>query len=1123
MRIGPTFSLLASTVLLVMGIGIQQTSALTLEQARENCRESVGKPIVQSCMRGGGGSLEACRATAVPKVRACVEGALKTANGRANVPVAIPSEPVPRQSSEDGNAATPPGAFIAPPRTISDITAILESEKPDPKLIDELKAKAEAQLPANGSPAELARFYYARGNARAQLGRLNDALADANKAIEVSRGAVDANLMARLAQFAGLQYSDAGDPKQAFAIFSRQIREANAPGAKGFLFGGNRQISAILLKMGDIAQAEAFLRRNIALIEEARTSGLPGWRSSYPLFGQAWEADVEYNRAIIFEARGQFREAENSYRLTEQRTRAAIKGVLSSPNPPPEAQLQLNIDGNILSQARMKARQGRLAEAEADARRALLARLQNGGKYNPVTPRYIMGLAGILVEQGRYAEAETLTRVGIDINRVVGVAADSQFTAAMLSSLGGILNLQRKPKEAAAVYAELDNAIAGWEPQRRETLELTGARIYALYAAEQTEAGIAAAQKLLKRSIASVGESHFDTATARGTLAVGYMRAGRDADAVREFKAAIPILTTAARENADDDDTTLVAARSDRLQNIVEAYIRLLARHKDEPGSVVTEETFQLADTIRGRSVQQALADSSARMIVKDPALADLVRKEQDLVKQVNAELGTLNNVLSLPAAERDDKGIKAINGAIDRLRAERDRTRGEIGRRFPSYADLIDPKPPTAENVRETLRKGEVLISFYFGREASFVWGVPKDGPAAFATIAATAGEIETKVRKLREALEPQAAMVSDIPPYDLALAYELYKLLLGPVEAAWKPAKNLILVTNGALGLLPLSLLPTASVDVKQDQEPLFAGYRAVPWLARTHAVTTLPSAAALSTLRQLPNGPDTRERLIGFGDPIFSKAQAEEAARDAEAPIQVAATTRGLPLKRRSSPQLEGVDSAELALLPRLPDTAEELKSIALALEVDPSKVLKLGVVANERTVKTTDLSRYKIVVFATHGLAPGELNGLTQPALALSAPDVAGIEGDGLLTMEEILALKLDADWVVLSACNTGTGAGAGAEAASGLGRAFFYAGSRALLVTNWSVHSQSARQLTTELFRRQADGKLARGEALRQAMIALMDGPGLTDEQGNTVFSYAHPLFWAPYTIIGDGG
>ena len=146
------------------------------------------------------------------------------------------------------------------------------------------------------------------------------------------------------------------------------------------------------------------------------------------------------------------------------------------------------------------------------------------------------------------------------------------------------------------------------------------------------------------------------------------------------------------------------------------------------------------------------------------------------------------------------------------------------------------------------------------------------------------------------------------------------------------------------------------------------------------------------------------------------------------------------------------------------------------------------------------------------------------GLTQPALALSAPDVADTDGDGLLIMEEIFALKLDADWVLLSACNTGAGAGAGAEAASGLGRAFFYAGTRALLVTNWSVHSQSARELVTDLFKRQVDdAKLTRGEALRTAMMALADGPGYIGTDGKTEFAYAHPLFWAPYSIIGDGG
>ena len=196
----------------------------------------------------------------------------------------------------------------------------------------------------------------------------------------------------------------------------------------------------------------------------------------------------------------------------------------------------------------------------------------------------------------------------------------------------------------------------------------------------------------------------------------------------------------------------------------------------------------------------------------------------------------------------------------------------------------------------------------------------------------------------------------------------------------------------------------------------------------------------------------------------------------------------------------------------------------KSIARTLGADPAKVLHLGKAANERVVKTIDLSKFKIIAFATHGLVPGDLDGLTQPALALTAPSVAGVDGDGVLTMAEILSLRLDADWVVLSACNTGAGAAAGAEAASGLGRAFFYAGTRAILVTNWSVHSASARELVTDLFRRQtADGPLTKAEALRQSMMTMLDQRGFTDKSGNMLFSYGHPLFWAPYTIIGDGG
>ena len=469
----------------------------------------------------------------------------------------------------------------------------------------------------------------------------------------------------------------------------------------------------------------------------------------------------------------------------------------------------------------------------------------------------------------------------------------------------------------------------------------------------------------------------------------------------------------------------------------------------------------------------------------------------------------------------RDETLVKDLRAQVAEMRQDRTSVRKDIERGFPDYAALVDPQPPSVDEIRKSLRPGETFLSIYLGEENSFVWALPKEGAIALTAAKAGAAEIEKSVKKLREALEPQAETLEEIPAFDLDAAHELYKLLLQPIEAAWKPAKSLVVTTNGALGLLPLGLLPTAPAQVAASQV-MFEGYKAVPWLAKTHAVSMIPSASALKTLRNLTPGSKDRETMIGFGDPFFSEEQAKAAAVEV-ASAASAMATRGTPLKRRNAPQTNGVASADLAMLPRLPDTTEELTSIALALQADPAKTLFLGKEANVRRVQKTDLTKYKVVVFATHGLVPGELEGLDQPALAMSAPSVADTDGDGLWTMGEILGLKLNADWVVFSACNTGAGSGAGAEAASGLGRAFFYAGTRALLVTNWSVHSVSAHDLVSDLFARQSkDAGLSRAEALREAMVTLMSGPGFVEE-GKTLFSYAHPLFWAPYSLIGDGG
>ncbi len=830
--------------------------AASHEQIIESCRQAHMEEL-RACVRGKVGNPKSAIGPELEKARQACGGAIvrpcvlreeqKQAAG-----VAAPAAPKDAPAAADAPLEIRT-SFVAPPRTIADITAILDSEKPDEAQIAKRKATADA-APNGLTGPKLAQFLFDRASARALLARNKDALADGLQALDIAKHGMDVRFLARTRRLVALQYQATGNPKDAVAILQIQVGEGDIPGRRGSVIASLRFLAQILVSLGDINGANGYVSRAQAMVSEARGSPNPKWRASYPIYGHNWEADADAARALIFEARGQYADAEMAYRRAEAFQRAVLKDLPRWDAPVPPRETFLSGSNNyLLSAARNEMKQGKLAAAEADARRALLGILQVQGKYAPTTPNYIIGLAGILVEQGRYKEAEQLGRSALDVQRTIGIADEAPLSAAILSSLGNILVLQRKMKEAGEVYAQLDKAMAQWPQQQREVYELNGSRIAALYASGQVDAGIAAATALVKQQTARTGTSSFDTAGAHGTLAIGYARAGRDADAIREFKSAIPVLMTAARENADEDDPTVVAARSARLQRIVESYIGVLARSAAKSNDVAVE-TFALADAIRGRSVQKALADASARMVAKDSALAEVVRNEQNLGKQISAALGTLNNLLALPSDQRDDQTVRATSAAIEKLRADRKAAQQDIKRRFPSYADLIDPKPPSVDDIKNALRPGEALLSYYFGQNASFVWAVPKDGDVAFASVSATATELGAKVHRLRQALEPQVSMVSEIPPFDVALGYELYTLLLKPVESAWQPAKSLIVATNGALGELPVSLLPTAPAQIDPAAKPLFANYRNVAWLARSHAVTVVPSASAIVTLRRL-----------------------------------------------------------------------------------------------------------------------------------------------------------------------------------------------------------------------------------------------------------------------------
>ncbi|MBI3700196.1 MAG: CHAT domain-containing protein [Afipia sp.] len=1111
-----------------LGAGFAFSVALTFaatafafdrEAAREACRESVGRPTYKACKQAGG-SHEACFAKASAVVQPCFKAKLPTA---ALFDAAKVSAPDAKEAAETAKevAKLAPQSLVAPPRTVSDITAILDQQKPDEAKIADLRKAADAPVPTNLSGVDLANFYYKRAQARTLLGRNEGALQDAEAAVTNGKDSDYKNEGSRYENLLSRRLRDSGESKRANSIILKQIA-AFSNQTKGKLFGLYYNQTLTAIRNGDITTAESYVARNRALLNESRK-----WQV-YNIYGTSYQAFVEDGAARVEEARGRYKEAEDGYHKASAFYTATLKYFPQWESVPADGEFERYADWSTAFEGRVKVKQGRVGEGEADVRRALLSRLSKSGKYHADTAGVLAVLVYVIQEQGRYAEAEQLQRQVVDIYQGLGYAPESAQNVNSNIFLAQILNLEKKTDEATKLFDQIDGWTAKWDPTRRELANGGLARVSLLLGQKKFPEALDAAQKALNRELKSSGDKSFNSAVARGYYAAALARNGKPAEALAAFKESLPVLLNVSGGSGDDDSGSTAAARENRVRFVVEGYIRTLALNPNAAPQTVADETFGLADVLRGQSVQRALQASSVRSAAKNPELAALVRTSQDTDKRIGAAVATLNNLLALSPAERDDKTIKITQAEIASLQTTKAQALKDIAKKFPDYGNLTNPPPPSVLDLQKLLSGDEAVMSFYFGQYDSFVWVLRKDGPVQFARINMTVGDLNTKVTRLREALEPQAAMISDIPAFDLKLASELYDTLLKPTEATWKPAKNLIVVTNGALGLLPLSLLPTAASEIKKDDDPLFSSYRKVPWLARTHAVTLVPSSSALVTLRKLPAGKPSRQELIAFGDPLFSEQQANEAS--SQDTVKVADSgggsnvTRGVPLKRRNSPQLDKADSATLSMLPRLPDTSAELKSIAVALQADPSKVLNLGKDANEQKVKSMDLSGFKVIAFATHGLVPGELDGLTQPALALSAPGLSGTDGDGLLTMEEILTLKLDADWVVLSACNTGAGAGAGAEAASGLGRAFFYAGTRALLVTNWSVHSQSARELVTDLFKRQADDpKITRGEALRQAMMALADGPGSVGADGKTEFAYAHPLFWAPYSIIGDGG
>lgn len=576
---------------------------------------------------------------------------------------------------------------------------------------------------------------------------------------------------------------------------------------------------------------------------------------------------------------------------------------------------------------------------------------------------------------------------------------------------------------------------------------------------------------------------------------------------------------------------------------------------------ILGDEAFQLVQRTQSSRAAAALSQMAARFASGTGPLADLMRERQDLAGEWRALDKALTVALAAPSVQRDAPIEEALRARLVETGSRLDSLDLRLAKEFPQYASLTNPQPLSVAATQSVLAPQEVLIFVASLAAQSLVWVIGNDDARVF--LVPTGREtLSREVAALRcgldhslwrgDAREEQCVemlnnkhryqlsidgQVVDVLPFNLERAHGLYRALFAPVEAFIKD-KHLLIVPTGPLASLPFNVLITEPPNVGTPHDP--AQYRDAAWLAARQPVTVLPSVGSLKALRQFAKSSQASKPYLGVGNPLLDGPQDDQifgehfknqaqAARDKhclEQPVALRmANIRGARSIASFRDLMRGstADIEEIRAQVPLPETADELCQIGRRLGVPDSEIL-LGSRATERFIKDLSqsgrLAEYAIIHFATHGALTGQVLGATEPGLILTPPapgtnDPKMLErDDGFLTASEIATLKLNADWVVLSACNTAGSGHQSAEALSGMAQAFFYAGARALLVSHWEVGSAAAVQLTTRsLAEMNANPRTGRSEAFRIAMRELMAKGSSFD---------AHPSQWAPFVVIGEG-
>lgn len=639
---------------------------------------------------------------------------------------------------------------------------------------------------------------------------------------------------------------------------------------------------------------------------------------------------------------------------------------------------------------------------------------------------------------------------------VLGLAEAKRNRAVALSRAG-------RNQEATALATEARQVLrrAGLEPNM-----MVGRALRTEAGADMRLGRTEAAATLLERAAGRFGMAAPGERPEAVTLFLAgqqRLRAGRRQEALTAFRAGADIL----RARQIGLSVALVVPYLDALDQ--EAAVAGGAT------PALRAEMFGAAQLAQRSSTARYVQQASARLGVSEGnrEVQGAVRGLQD----ADRELRELFN-------ERDASGPQnqALDARIAAAQARRAEAESQVAAAAPGYRQLL-LAAVDADSVTRALGPQEALVTMLLGPQSGFVMAV-RDGRVDARRIPMGEEAVAALVNRVRRSSEIGAG---GVPRFDTEAAQELHRLLIAPLEDTLSGAETLVVAPDGPLLALPFGLLLAGPVQGD--------ALGAAPWLIRRHAIVHVPSPQTLVTLRAAGTGSTAPLPYIGFGDFV---------------PPSAAQFARAFPADRC------GRDARLATGLGRLPGTRAEVTASRALLGAAADRAI-LGAEFTLPNMRRQRLDQYRVVHLATHALLPGELSCLTEPSIVASPPAGAPSADTAFLKASEVLDIKMDADLVILSACNTGgPGGEGGGEALSGLARAFFYAGARGLMVTHWAVDDAAAALTVADTLRRQQGGA-ASAASLRGAQLLILDEAGR-----NLPAAFAHPYYWAPFVLIGDG-